>query len=175
MRLRDRKGERMKTLNTIELPKDSPWLPYLVANDRLQIMTQMLPELDIEEAEVLIPYLPKGWLGVLEGYLSIAIPFMAGSFADRCDSPYSFATFLPITMLLNEHYRNCDLSSEEIEDIRRLVDSYASDLILNFGKFVPLHVFIFSTHDAVRQLVEPEEHTVGFANYYPKVFQLESL
>lgn len=163
----------MKALNAINLPMDSPWLPYLVANDRLQIMTQMLPELDIEEAEVLVPYLPKGWLGILEGYLSIAIPFMAGSFADRQKSPYSFATFLPITMLLNEHYRNCDLSVEEIEDIRRLVDSYAPDLILNFGGFVPLHVFIFSTHDAVRQLVEPKEHEVGFSNYYPKVFQLE--
>ncbi len=163
----------MKTLDTVELPKDSPWLPYLVANDRLRIMTQMLPELDIEEAEVLVPYLPKSWLDVLEGYLSIAIPFMAGSFVDRQRSPYSFATFLPLTMLLNEHYRNCDLSVEEIEDIRRLVDSYAPDLILNFGGFVPLHVFIFSTHDAVRQLVEPKEHEVGFSNYYPKAFQLE--
>ena len=68
----------MKSLDTGHLPKDSPWLPYLVVNDQLQIMTKMLPELDIEEAEVLVPYLPKGWLGVLEGYLSIAIPFMAG-------------------------------------------------------------------------------------------------
>ena len=149
----------MKALNTVNLPKDSPWLPYIVANDRLQIMTKMLPELDIEEAEVLVPYLPKGWLGVLEGYLSSAIPFMAGSFADRCDSPYSFATFLPISSLLNEHYRNCNLSPEEIEDIRRLVDSYALDLILNFDKFVPLHVFTYSAHDAVRQLAEPEDHT----------------
>lgn len=147
----------MKSLDTINLPQDSPWLPYLVANDRLQIMTKMLPELDIEEAEVLVPYLPKGWLGVLEGYLSIAIPFMAGSFAERQKSPYSFATFLPISSLLNEHYRNCDLSPEEIDDIRTLVDSYASDLILNFGKFVPLHVFTYSSHDAVCQLVEPRD------------------
>lgn len=163
----------MKSLDTVNLPKDSPWLPYLVANDRLQIMTKMMPELGIEEAEVLVPYLPKGWLGILEGYLSIAVPFMCGTIVDRQQSPYSFGTFLPITMLLNEHYRDCDLSPEEIDDIRRLVDSYASDLILNFGGFVPLHVFIFSTHDAVRQLVEPEGHTVGFSNYYPKVFRLE--
>lgn len=147
----------MKALNAINLPKDSPWLPYIVANDRLKIMTEMLPDLDIEEAEVLVPYLPKGWLGVLEGYLSIAIPFMAGSFADRQQSPYSFGTFLPITMLLNAHYRYCNLSPEEIDDIRTLVDSYASDLILNFGKFVPLHVFVYSAHDAVRQLVEPRD------------------
>lgn len=120
-------------------------------------MTEMLPDLDIEEAEVLVPYLPKGWLGVLEGYLSIAIPFMAGSFANRQQSPYSFGTFLPITMLLNAHYRYCNLSPEEIDDIRTLVDSYASDLILNFGKFVPLHVFVYSAHDAVRQLVEPRD------------------
>lgn len=163
----------MKALNAINLPKDSPWLPYLVANDRLQIMTKMLPDLDIEEAEVLVPYLPKGWLGILESYLSIAIPFMCGTFADRRDSPYSFATFLPITMLLNTHYRYCDLSPEEIEDIRTLVDSYASDLVLNFGKFVPLHVFIFSSHDAVRQLAEPEDHTFDFSIDYPKAFQLE--
>lgn len=147
----------MKALNAINLPMDSPWLPYIVANDRLKIMTEMLPDLDIEEAEVLVPYLPKGWLGVLEGYLSIAIPFMAGSFADRQQSPYSFGTFLPITMLLNAHYRYCNLSPEEIDDIRTLVDSYASDLILNFGKFVPLHVFVYSAHDAVRQLVEPRD------------------
>lgn len=163
----------MKSLDTINLPQDSPWLPYLVANDHLQIMTKMLPELDIEEAEVLVPYLPKGWLGILEGYLSIAIPFMCGTFADRCDSPYSFATFLPISSLLNEHYRNCDLSPEEIEDIRALIDSYALDLILNFNKFVPLHVFTYSSHDAVRQLVEPKEPTFDFFSYYPKVFQLE--
>lgn len=147
----------MKALNAINLPMDSPWLPYIVANDRLKIMTEMLPDLDIEEAEVLVPYLPKGWLGVLEGYLSIAIPFMAGSFANRQQSPYSFGTFLPITMLLNAHYRYCNLSPEEIDDIRTLVDSYASDLILNFGKFVPLHVFVYSAHDAVRQLVEPRD------------------
>lgn len=165
----------MRSLHSIELPKDSPWLPYLVANDRLQIMTKMLPELDIEEAEQVVPCLPKGWLGVLEDYLAASIPFMAGSFADRCDSPYSFATFLPIIMLLNEHYQNCDLSPEEIEDIRNLVDSYASDLILNFGKFVPLHVFKYSAHDAVRQLVQPNEPTSDFSSYYPKVFQLESL
>jgi hypothetical protein len=147
----------LKTLNTIDLPKDSLWLPYLVANDRLQIMTKMLPDLNIEEAEVLVPYLPKGWLGILESYLSIAIPFMAGSFAERQQSPYSFGTFLPTTMLLNAHYRYCNLSPEEIDDIRTLVDSYASDLILNFGKFVPLHVFVYSAHDAVRQLVEPRD------------------
>ena len=147
----------MKAVNAINLPMDSPWLPYIVANDRLKIMTEMLPDLDIEEAEVLVPYLPKGWLGVLEGYLSIAIPFMAGSFATRQQSPYSFGTFLPITMLLNAHYRYCNLSPEEIDDIRTLVDSYASDLILNFGKFVPLHVFVYSAHDAVRQLVEPRD------------------
>lgn len=160
----------MKSLSTIELPKDSPWLPYIVANDRLQIMTQMLPKLDVEEAEGLVPYLPKGWLGVLEGYLSIAIPFMCGTFAERQKSPYSFATFLPITMLLNEHYRNCDLSPEEIEDIHTLIDSYALDLILNFDKFVPLHVFTYSAYDAVRRLVEPKEPTFDFLPYYPKVF-----
>ena len=147
----------MKALNAINLPMDSPWLPYIVANDRLKIMTEMLPDLDIEEAGVLVPYLPKGWLGVLEGYLSIAIPFMAGSFADRQQSPYSFGTFLPITMLLNAHYRYCNLSPEEIDDIRTLVDSYASDLILNFGKFVPLHVFTYSAYDTVRRLVEPRD------------------
>ena len=147
----------MKALNAINLPMDSPWLPYIVANDRLKIMTEMLPDLNIEEAEILVPYLPKGWLGILESYLSIAIPFMAGSFAERQQSPYSFGTFLPITMLLNAHYRYCDLSPEEIDDIRTLVDSYASDLILNFGKFVPLHVFVYSAHDAVRQLVEPRD------------------
>ena len=164
----------MKTLNTIDLPKDSPWLPYLVANDRLQIMTKMLPELDIEEAEVLVPYLPKGWFGVLEDYLAASIPFMAGSFVDRQRSPYSFATFLPISSLLNEHYRNCDLSVEEIDNIRNLVDSYALRLILNFDKFVPLHVFKYSAHDAIRQLVQPYEPTSDLSSHYPKAFQLES-
>ena len=148
----------MKTLNSIDLPKDSPWLPYLVANDRLQIMTQMLPKLDIEEAEVLVPYLPKGWLGVLEDYLSLSIPFMAGSFTARQRLPYSFATLLPISTLLNEHYQNCDLSLDDIDAIRALVDSYALRLVLNFDKFVPLHVFKYSAHDAVRQLVQPYEH-----------------
>ena len=146
------RGDKMRTLNSINLPKDSPWLPYLVANDRLQIMTQMLPKLDVEEAEVLVPFLPKGWLGVLEDYLAAAIPFMAGSTLDRRNSPYSFATFLPISTMLNEHYRNCDLSHEEIEAIRALVDSYALRLVLNFDKFVPLYVFTYSAHDAVRQL-----------------------